>query len=87
MVLSSCPEYLEDRSDDRGEKRGKVGRILGTGVGRSSERETLCKIGSKRRTRTEKLGFRQPLVSHKGRVEKEETRAALFTVIYCTPYA
>lgn len=34
-----------------------------------------------------KLGFRQPLVSHKGRVEKEETRAALFTVIYCTPYA
>lgn len=25
-------EYLEDRSDDRGKKRGKVGRILGTSL-------------------------------------------------------
>lgn len=44
-------EYLEDRSDDRGKKRGKVGRILGTslaGRGARGERETLCKIGSEK---------------------------------------
>lgn len=54
MVLPSCPEYLEDRSDDRGEKRGKVERIVGTGVGRSSGG-----VRGKRFVRSDRKGGRE----------------------------